>query len=311
MIIRKPLSEDLENLIELIQLSLGETKLKKTQETWNYKHVENPFGVSPVLIAEENNRMVGVRAFMQWRWQLNDEVFTAYRAVDTSTHPDFQGKGIFKMLTMKALEVIGDLGACFVFNTPNEKSRPGYLKMGWTVIGKIKLSIIPTVLYLPLVLFYKKRNNDISEIELEKRCIEHNSLLKTQNVFFTPKSANYLRWRYENNPLQEYIIVSDASFYVVMYIKKHKYFNELRVVEFIGESNFKTKLAIRSTIIKNASINFCFLISIADKKLFTFKLYGTFGPKLTLRTVNCSESFRDKSSSINNWCYSLGDLELF
>ncbi len=311
MIIRKPNSEDLDNIISLIQISLGESKIKKSQETWRYKHVDNPFGISPVLIAEENNRMVGVRAFMQWRWQYKEVIHTAYRAVDTSTHPDFQGKGIFSKLTLSAINLIGEKGPCFVFNTPNEKSRPGYIKMGWEIIGKIKVSIIPTFFYVFLVLFYKKRGNEIKENELENICFERNEFLKANNTYFTPKSALYLKWRYENNPLQDYNIISNDSFYLVMYVKKHKYFKELRVVECIGKKDLKTKLAIQSTIIRYAIVNLGMIITTADKNLFSINVFGSFGPIFTLRTVNCDEVFKINSSIIDNWVYSLGDLELF
>jgi hypothetical protein len=32
-------------------------------------------------------------------------------------------------------------GVAFVFNTPNDKSRPGYLKMGWTTVGRLGTSL--------------------------------------------------------------------------------------------------------------------------------------------------------------------------
>ena len=49
-----------------------------------------------LLVQEDNGRIVGVRAFMQWRWVQEGKVYKALRAVDTATHPDYQGKGIFK-----------------------------------------------------------------------------------------------------------------------------------------------------------------------------------------------------------------------
>ncbi len=311
MIIRKPISTDVNNIITLIQLSLGETKIKKSQKNWNYKHVDNPFGVSPVLLAEENDMLVGVRAFMCWKWQINDQVTSAYRAVDTSTHPDFQGRGIFNKLTLSALDLIGENGSCFVFNTPNDKSRPGYIKMGWKVVGKIKVSIVPTFIYLFLIIFFKKDSNKISKSDLQKLCDNNIELLKTKNKYFTPKSFAYLKWRYENNPLQDYIIVSDSSYYVVMYVKKHKFLKELRIVECISDKDFKTRLVVRSMILKYAMKYFCWIITTADKNLFPLSFYGSFGPQLTIRPVACSTGFVQDISSIDNWNYELGDLELF
>ncbi len=66
------------------------------------------------------------------------------RAVDTATDPDFQGAGIFRRLTLHALDALPALGVEFVFNTPNDKSLPGYLKIGWKVIGRAPVRVMPT-----------------------------------------------------------------------------------------------------------------------------------------------------------------------
>ena len=123
MIIRQVKQEDTNSIIVLLQASLGESLLKKSAEIWNFKHVINPFGESTVLLAEEYSQILGVRAFMTWRWQMGTQVWNAYRAVDTATHPNHQGKGIFKKLTLQALEVVKQKGDCFIFNTPNNQSR--------------------------------------------------------------------------------------------------------------------------------------------------------------------------------------------
>ena len=93
-------------------------------EFFRWKHLENPFGRSFMLVAEADGRIVGLRAFMRWEFVAGDRRFRAVRAVDTATHPDHQGKGIFSRLTLEALDSLRDQ-ADFVFNTPNEKSLPG------------------------------------------------------------------------------------------------------------------------------------------------------------------------------------------
>jgi GNAT superfamily N-acetyltransferase len=207
MIVREAKQEDIDSIIILLQASLGESLLKKSAEIWNFKHVINPFGESTVLLAEENNELIGVRAFMTWRWQIGNQIWNAYRAVDTATHPNHQGKGIFKKLTLQALEEIQQKRDCFVFNTPNDQSRPGYLKMGWQEVGKIKVALVPIFFYALPFLFYKKKyKSSITTLELETLCEIHNQNLVAKNVLFTPKSAQYLKWRYEENPLQDYII---------------------------------------------------------------------------------------------------------
>jgi GNAT superfamily N-acetyltransferase len=312
MIIRESKPEDIKDIIELLKLSLGESKLKKSKTVWNFKHLENPFGASPVLLAEEDYKLIGVRAFMQWRWQLKDVIWTSYRAVDTATHPDFQGKGIFKTLTLKALTHVKSIGECFVFNTPNDQSRPGYLKMGWHEVDKIKVALTPTFFNIFSLFSNKKiEKKNMSTAELENLCIIHNTHLAQKNKLFTPKSTQYLKWRYENNPLQDYFVVSTIGFYTAMYVKKHRFFNELRVVETIGDFEIDNQKFIRHVIVNYALKNRCWFISMANKNLFRFRLYGKFGPKLTVIPLTKSNKFTEKVLGIENWHYTLGDLELF
>jgi len=312
MIIRTSKPEDIPAIVALLQLSLGESLIKKSSKSWNYKHVDNPFGFSYVLLAFEGDTLVGVRAFMKWQWQLDTEVWTSYRAVDTVTHPDYQGKGVFKKLTLQALDDVQKEGQTFVFNTPNKYSRPGYLKMGWQIIDAIELAVIPTILYaIPYYFFKVNLRNTISVAQLNQLCIEYNLNLTKKKVLFTPKSAEYLKWRYEENPLQEYVIFSTEDWYMVCYIKKHSLFNELRVVETISLNQQLHLKQMKEVIISYALQKKCWVITTAAKDLFRCKIYGKFGPKLTIRTLTKDSFFINTVYAIKKWSYSLGDLELF
>jgi GNAT superfamily N-acetyltransferase len=313
MIIRKATSEDIPAIVSLLKLSLGEGLIKKTVAIWNFKHTENPFGSSYISLAFENDILVGVRAFMKWQWQLGDKIWNSYRAVDTATHPDFQGKGIFKKLTLKALDDVHDFeGNTFVFNTPNQYSRPGYLKMGWKIVDAIELAVVPSILYIfPYFFLNSKPKNTISVTQLNTLCEAYNKDISSKNILFTPKSATYLKWRYEENPLQDYIVISSSHFYIVFYIKKHRFFNELRVVETIISKELHNLSQIRQAILSFAFQKRCWLITTANKNLFSLKIYGKFGPKLTLKTLTQDSFFINNVFTIKNWKYSTGDLELF
>jgi len=313
MNIRVSDKNDIPKIVDLLKLSLGEGFVKKSEEIWNYKHQDNPFGTSHVLLAIDDEYFIGVRAFMQWRWQKGKELYKSFRAVDTSTHPLHQGKGIFKKLTLLAIDDVSKQNTSFIFNTPNDQSRPGYLKMGWEEVDKINVALIPTLVYSIKFLFSNSYllSNEISVESLDKLCKKHNSFLEQKNVFFTPKSPEFLRWRYEINPMQQYTIFSNEHFYLAFYIKKHKYFNELRVAELITDFSKDIKHQIKNRIIKYAMKNNCILTSVSDKKLFTIKLFGKFGPKLTFRPVNASDDIKNLALNINNWSYSIGELELF
>lgn len=242
MNIREATEQDIPEILKVLKASLGETSSKKTIEVWQYKHVKNPFGKSLVLVAEEKNEIVGVRAFMRWKWHKGEKIYSTFRAVDTATHPEHQGKGIFKQLTLKALEIGKERGDHFVFNTPNSQSKPGYLKMGWKEVGKLKTHLVPIN-----PLHWKKKNlhfeNSINKIKNNNASMMRiwNAGLQTSGVLYTPKTEEYLRWRYLENPLQEYLVYADNDFFIAGYVKKQFRYRELRISEIIYSPDVSVK----------------------------------------------------------------------
>ena len=135
--IRPYVAEDEPAVLELLVGALGEGPSgQRTSDFFRWKHLENPFGESLLLVAELGGEIVGLRAFLRWGFTLGDRSLRAVRAVDTATRQDQRGKGIFSTLTKAALaELRTDTD--LVFNTPNGSSRPGYLKMGWQEVGRV------------------------------------------------------------------------------------------------------------------------------------------------------------------------------
>ncbi|HET8885509.1 MAG TPA: GNAT family N-acetyltransferase [Salinimicrobium sp.] len=315
MEIREGKATDILEIIKVLKASLGEKDLPISEQIWNFKHVDNPFGKSIVLLALQNDEIVGVRAFMRWKWSAGNKNYSCFRAVDTATHPNHQGKGIFKKLTLKAVEIAKKDGDDFIFNTPNDKSRPGYLKMGWETAGKLEIGIRPAFSSFWKILKQQpnyQRTIKASAKEIESLCATWNADLEKKNAFFTRKSAEYLAWRFENNPLQEYEVYATPDFYLAACTKSRGKITELRVVECIY-SNPVHFNEIKK-IIKYWSKKFgAQAISFSPKvNKMPFPVYkGDLGPILTVKDLNLTEELKSSLLQIPNWNYSLGDMELF
>lgn len=314
MLIRKAKGTDIPEIVEILRASLGEGDLPRTTDVWKFKHVENPFGESLVLLAIEEEKIIGVRAFMRWQWQKNGDLHACFRAVDTATHPEHQGKGVFKQLTLKAIEIAAEEGNQFIFNTPNEKSRPGYLKMGWKPAGKLEVGLLPAYSS-----FWKAGNGapysvskTSSPEELEGLCIKWNARRKAESGIFTPKTPAFLEWRYEKNPLQQYEVLSTPNFYLAVYVKKRGNIREMRIAECIMD-DVDVSSQIKKSLIKLASKFGVQVISYSPKLLNMgfWSLRGNFGPILTFRELNITPKEEAEFLEVENWSYSLGDLELF
>jgi len=135
---------DLDGVLGVLKAALGEPPgLQRTPELFRWKHLDNPFGRSLMLVAEIDGHIAGFRALMRWDLETPHGIIRCGRAVDTATHPDFQRRGIFKRLTMNAIDAATADGVDMIFNTPNAKSGAGYMKMGWSEVGPIGIMIRP------------------------------------------------------------------------------------------------------------------------------------------------------------------------
>jgi len=142
--IRRATPSDRAEILTLLAASLGRDGSDPRYEAlFAWKHEQNAFGPSPTWVACDGARIAGLRVLMPWEFRRGDLTVRAVRAVDTATHPDYQGRGIFTRLTLHAIEELRAEGVDFVFNTPNDQSRPGYLKMGWQVVGRLPTTIRP------------------------------------------------------------------------------------------------------------------------------------------------------------------------
>ena len=152
LVLRRATPADRAEIIRLLAASLGREDDPRYETLYAWKHEENAFGASPAWVACDGDRIAGFRALMRWEFTRGDAFVQAVRAVDTATHPEYQSRGIFTRLTLHGIDELRRTGlptprghepVGFVFNTPNAQSRPGYLKMGWEVVGRPPTSFRP------------------------------------------------------------------------------------------------------------------------------------------------------------------------
>lgn len=210
--IRRASVDDFGRIVELARRALGWADDDAAFLTW--KHLENPFGVSPMWVALDGDRVVGFRTFLRWEFLFpGGRVVRAARAVDTATDPEFQGRGIFTRLTLGGLAELPADGVELIFNTPNDKSLPGYLKMGWTEVGRLSATVMPTRMRFFAVVLKARAAADRWPVPTETGDAAGDAfvdrgavaeLLATQPVarrVVTRRTPELLAWRYGFAPL--------------------------------------------------------------------------------------------------------------
>ncbi len=250
----RPLAEsDLDAVVDLLGRALGPAPGgADRRELFVWKHLRNAFGRSVALVAEDDGRLVGVRTFMRWRLAAPGmpSPVDAVRAVDTATAPEVQRRGVFSSLTRRAMEECREEGVAFVFNTPNSKSLPGYLKMGWREVTRwpVWLRVRRPVRIAAAAV----RRNLASggpvdapsdrlpaagEVLADRRVDEALGAAAAPPGLATPRTREYLRWRYAEGPLPYRALLASgpAPALVVARIRRRGSLVEAVVCEALGD----------------------------------------------------------------------------
>jgi GNAT superfamily N-acetyltransferase len=320
--IRRATSADRDEVVALCRASLGWTEGDPNEAFFSWKHDQNPFGSSPTWVAEAaDGQLAGVRVFLRWQFRAPDATtISAVRAVDTATHPDWQGKGIFTRLTLGALDELGDDGLDVVFNTPNDQSRPGYLKMGWSQVGRVPVAVrlrsvtstrrlagaraaaekwsqpVDVGLDAPMVL--------AASDELQRLL---DSLAPSPGIA-TARSVEYLQWRYAFGPLRYRALplgdgVHDGL--VLFRVRRRGTATELTVCDVLTPAGRSARKGI-GYLLRRSGADYAIRCAGAGALRDGFLPADRLGPILTWRPVN-----RPGVPSIGGLSLTLGDVELF
>lgn len=220
--------------------TLGWAGDDRDREFFRWKHWDNPFGESPGWAAFDGDRMVAFRTFMRWEMRRGGETLKLVRAVDTATDPEYQGRGLFRALTMRGVEELTDEGVDAVFNTPNRQSMPGYLKMGWKILGRPTLWVRPRSASKIARLVGRRVPAEKWSLPLELGTAAH-SFAGAQGAmresWCTPKARDVVAWRYGFEPLRYRHLVLEGGSAVVR-LRRRGRARELCVCERSGGAGF-------------------------------------------------------------------------
>ncbi|MDT0644596.1 GNAT family N-acetyltransferase [Zunongwangia sp. F363] len=282
-------ARDIPEIVDLLLTSLSDTN---NRDHFIWKHIKNPFGKSYGLLACDEGKIVGVRMFMFWEFVRDKEVVKAVRPVDTITHPEYRGKGIFKKLTLDGLDKCSDRFD-LVFNTPNNNSFPGYLKMGWQKF-KGRLSYKLAVVF-PLLVSKKFSLENVRTEELDIK------VLSPSPKWTTNYTDEYLKWRYAAAVYKKaYFKYRQSSGYIIYKIKKVKGVKILLLIDYIGRQESLQEV-IRGLAAKN---NTCLIHYLDNDRMLGFR------PLISFKRPESVVVYKEDQQAIaSHILFSSGDLE--
>ena len=318
--IRRAEPADRPAILDLMVSSLGWARDERHDALFRWKHDENPFGPSPAWVAVEGDRVLGLRTFMRWAFRFRGETIAAVRAVDTATHPDARGRGVFRDLTMGAIDDLRAEGIDWIFNTPNDQSRPGYLKMGWHEVGRLPLALRPQLAPSRLLAAFRNRSahadlwpvdgadDDRVAVLLEEGAALGDLLAEAaaNAPVQTDRSVAYLAWRYGLAPLGYRAFAHPKGIergFVIVRVRRRGTARELSVCELVvrdgdtAAARNLLQMAARATRPDFAAGigSVPSMLRLPDR-----------GPILTARDVSAAPP-----TALPEWNLGLGDVELF
>ena len=111
---------------------------------------------------------------------------------------------------MRLVEQMQNEGVRFIYNTPNGKSMPGYLKMGWAPVTRIPLWIRPVRLSMAARRAFShgaaqlptlSQFGTITDVLDDQRLPGFlRDVANNDERYHTPRTPGYLRWRYRDIP---------------------------------------------------------------------------------------------------------------
>jgi GNAT superfamily N-acetyltransferase len=322
VVTRRAGSDDQPGVLELAHRSLGWLGVDEDARFFQWKHFENPFGTSPMWVAVHGDRVVGFRTFLRWRFRAPDgSSVSAVRAVDTATHPEYQGLGIFTRLTLTAVDALRAEGVAMIFNTPNASSLPGYLKMGWSVVGRLPTAVmLGRVGSLP-ILATARRPASLGSIEIrvgesagevfaDRDAVA--ALLSAQpraRGLVTARSPELLAWRYGFAPLRYRVILggsSPADGLVVFRLRRRGSAVEAVVCDALTPSADPRILrALLRDVARRTGADYLLQLRRRVVSPGPFLRLPRMGPILTCRRLD-----GNPVPSLRAWELTLGDIEL-
>ena len=321
-------------VLNLLRLTLGKGRaFERSAAFFRWKHLENPFGRSLMLLAN-GQEILGLRTFLRWQFRAGGNVVPAVRAVDTATHPGYQRMGIFSRLTTASLEQAKAEGMGFVFNTPNQYSLPGYLKLGWTFVGKTTVFVRPLrLLRIALALAARRPDeatdegpsDDVTALDhLLAREAALSALLARDDAQLasgirTARTVPYLRWRYRNAPSLRYSarVIGNGALAAAAIFRRtlRRGLVELSIAELLFDDPGQGRRVVREILTSapaDYAVAHCAWEAPHRRVLMGigFVPVPRLGPNFTVRPLE-SDFLGYDPTSPGSWRLSLGDLEVF
>lgn len=197
MQVRNYNSGDEHKIVALFKLVFNQ---EMSLNQWKWRFEKNPAGKHMIKLMWEDDLLVGHYAVSPLIMSVNGQDVMTSHSLTTMTHPDFNGKGIFKTLSLDLYdELENKFGFKSVWGFPNNNSHGAFVSsLGWQDI-----SIVHTL----AISADSIKGNAIGLAEFDEFEQYHADYILQKVLSFpirVKRDVSYLNWRYKDKPAVVY-----------------------------------------------------------------------------------------------------------
>ncbi|MBQ8982594.1 MAG: GNAT family N-acetyltransferase [Lachnospiraceae bacterium] len=202
-------------------------RLPTSIEDIKWRYLENIHDDLLVCMAFEKGKMIANYSVSPLILTYCGNDIPAVLSLNTMTHPDYFGQGLFVKLAKQIYKTAYEKGYQLVFGFPNKISNRTFItKLDWKDIYEIPM--------LELSLSEKKTNNTLKITYDNSFDLDYSLHCKNDPVYRVKKSKEYLKWRYHMNPTINYnnIVLQQKDGKVTGYLIFKEYKDRLNLVDY-------------------------------------------------------------------------------
>lgn len=213
------------------------------EEYFRWRYLKNPIGDILVCVAIDNGNIIANYAVSPCKISYKNRIVKAALSLNTMTHPNYMGKGIFVKLANMLYDYMEVEGYKFVFGFPNYISNRTFnTKLDWKNIYEI-----PTM-------EKNVEKDNYSDVELLSTDNSFELNYTISNIDYDKKirvirSEEYIKWRYLENTIYNYqnFIIEDDKIVKANIVCK-EYEDKINIVDINYEDLEQAEKMIKNVL---------------------------------------------------------------
>lgn len=260
---------DEKHILKLFEVSFGKSM---SLEFWQWRYKKNPFTRDLLIhMMWDKDVLVGHYAVSPVEMIVGGERKLTALSMTTMTHPSYAGRGIFSKLAESLYKEIRDTNNIeIVWGFPNNNSHYGFIK-------NLQWKDVVTIPFLTLKL--KERPFEVPSFRVLSKftSAEKATLISDRAHFQINKTADFLNWRYVDNPAFQYKVISLEGIHGELVIfKVIKSFNDPTAFEVdILDWSFQSSEQVKQLI--DAIVSMCLSEGFTISQINTWE--SVFSPR--------------------------------